>query len=178
MTLGNRYETNISTKPAQARPDPRLSCAHVHAQWSQGADGASCKGSRALGDLIDTPLGSSADARLPRHARLRRPGDFRNVFAKPEKSVDSCFTVLARRNGRQPARLGLAISKKCARRSVDRSRLKRVVRESFRRRRHRLHGIDLVVLCRRSAVTSQNSRLFSSLTVHWNRVQDQLCATC
>ncbi|MCG6863215.1 MAG: ribonuclease P protein component [Chromatiaceae bacterium] len=109
-------------------------------------------------------------------ARLRRPADFRKVFAQPAKSIDSCFTVLARPNGHRPARIGLAISKKNARRAVDRSRIKRVVRESFRQRRHHLHGIDLVVLCRRSAVTLPNGRLFSSLSAHWTSVRDQLCA--
>ncbi|MEA3274020.1 MAG: ribonuclease P protein component [Pseudomonadota bacterium] len=100
------------------------------------------------------------------------------MFANPAKSVDACFTVLARRTDTEPARLGLAISKKCARRAVDRSRLKRVVRESFRRHRADLYGLDLVVLCRRDAVGSRSQRLFDSLSVHWKRILDQLCASC
>jgi len=119
------------------------------------------------------PSRNPVDACLPRQVRLRRAGDFRNLFARPAISVDACFAVRARRNGDQPARLGLAVSKKCARRAVDRNRIKRVVRESFRCRRHRLHGIDLVVVCRQCAVTLPNSRLFPSLTAHWKR----LCAT-
>jgi len=119
-----------------------------------------------------------ADARFPQQAHLKRSGDFRSLLAQPATSTDSCFAVFARRSGRKPARLGLAISKRYARRAVDRSRLKRIVRESFRQQRHRLQGIDLVVLCRRHATTLPNGRLFSSLAAHWKRVRERLCVTC
>ncbi|MCB2261332.1 MAG: ribonuclease P protein component [Candidatus Thiosymbion ectosymbiont of Robbea hypermnestra] len=123
------------------------------------------------------PSPSPVGARLPRRARLKRPGDFRSLFARPALSVDACFAVRARHNDNRPARLGLAVSKKSARRAVERSRLKRVVRESFRHHRHHLHGVDLVVVCRRRAVTLSNGRLFPSLTAHWKRIQERLCAT-
>jgi len=118
------------------------------------------------------------DARFPQQARLKRSGDFRSLFAQPAISTDSCFKIFARPNGRESARLGLAISKRYARRAVDRSRLKRIVRESFRQQRHCLPGVDLVVLSRRRAVTLPNGRLFSSLAAHWKRVRERLCVTC
>lgn len=74
--------------------------------------------------------------------------------------------------------MGLAASRKYARRAIDRNRIKRVVRESFRRHRHCLCGVDLVVLCRRRTVTLPNDRLFSSLAVHWKRIREQLCVVC
>jgi ribonuclease P protein component len=172
-----RYEANFSTKSAQARADPRLSCPYVDAHGAQSADGASRKGTHAPFALIFRLSGESADTSLPRQTRLRRRRDFRHVFAQPSKSGDSYFTVLARRNGRQPARLGLAISIKCAVRAVDRNRIKRVVRESFRRHRYSLHGVDVVVLCRPIAATCPNDRLFSSLSAHWMYVRDSLCVT-
>lgn len=90
--------------------------------------------------------------------------------------MDPYFTVLARPNAEPLARLGLAIAKKCARRAVDRNRLKRLVRESFRLERSGLPGLDLVVLCRRDAVTADNLQLRASLTRHWARIRKQLCA--
>lgn len=90
--------------------------------------------------------------------------------------MDPYFTVLARPNAEPLARLGLAIAKKCARRAVDRNRLKRLVRESFRLERLGLPGLDLVVLCRRDAVTADNLQLRASLTRHWARIRKQLCA--
>ena len=92
--------------------------------------------------------------------------DFKRVFARPQRSVDACFTVLAIEAGQQMARLGLAVSKKQARRAVDRNRLKRLIRECFRHRRHELAGIDIVVLIRAGALGVQNKRLADSLDRH------------
>jgi ribonuclease P protein component len=69
-----------------------------------------------------------------------------------------------------PARLGLAIAKKQVRRAVDRNRIKRIVRETFRRHRARLPGVDLVVMARAAASTADNRRLAASLERHFTRI--------
>lgn len=102
--------------------------------------------------------------------RLRKAVDFQQVFAKPTKSVDRYFTILARPSVETHARLGLAISKKRIRLAVVRNRIKRIVRESFRLRQHRLKGLDFVVLARADAPTADNAVLFHSLTQHWQRI--------
>lgn len=66
------------------------------------------------------------------------------------------------------ARLGLAIAKKQLPRAVDRNRIKRVVRESFRLLQMQEH--DFVVLARRDTVTATNAQLFLSLKHHWDRL--------
>ena len=115
-------------------------------------------------------------SRLPRSAKLLDTPSFDRVFAAPRRSSDGFFTVL----GREPpadgttacsARLGLAIAKRCAPRAVDRNRIKRVIRESFRHARSSLQPMDLVVLCRRTAVEADNAILSASLTKHWKRFQ-------
>lgn len=68
-----------------------------------------------------------------------------------------------RHRDRQPARLGLAISKKGARRAVDRNRLKRLVRETFRHRKQELEGLQLVAIARSSAISADNLALRHSL---------------
>ena len=52
-------------------------------------------------------------------------------------------------NGEVFARLGIVVGKRVARRAVDRSLLKRLVRETFRRQQHELGGFDLLVRPRR-----------------------------
>ena len=78
--------------------------------------------------------------------------------------------VLARRNGDRTARLGLAIAKKQVKRAVDRNRIKRVIRESFRRQANRLTGLDIVVLARRDTAQHNNDKLTASLERHWQRL--------
>ena len=119
---------------------------------------------------VDVGLG------LPRTARLLDKAQFQQVFDDARKSIDPYFTVLGRRNPHSGTRLGLAIAKKCARRAVDRNRLKRLVRESFRIERADLPDVDLVVMCRRDAVAADNPRLAASLARHWARIRKQLCA--
>lgn len=84
--------------------------------------------------------------------RLLTASGFSQVFGESCcKAGDDAFLVLARRNGLNHARLGLAIAKKQLRRAVDRNRVKRVSRESFRMAQEQLSGMDVVVLCRSGA---------------------------
>ncbi len=90
------------------------------------------------------------------------------MFAGPRRSSDAWFTVLAaRHDAAHPARLGLAIAKKQVRLATRRNRIKRVVRETFRRRRAALHGHDVVVMARRAAAAASNRELVASLEQHF-----------
>ncbi len=109
-------------------------------------------------------------ARFERRARLAGKADFRRVFERPERSADGGFTVLARPNGLGFARLGMAISRKVAKSAVQRNRIKRVVRESFRVNRHELGGIDIVVIGRPDLGKQNNKTIFDALQRHWKRL--------
>lgn len=116
-----------------------------------------------------------ADARFPRSARLHEKADFQRLFARSDKIVDQCFTVRYRCNQLSHARLGLAVSRRTSKCAVERNRIKRVVRESFRRHRRRLPGLDVIVISRSSAAGRGNKELFSSLIRHWNRLETASC---
>ena len=92
---------------------------------------------------------------------------YQRVFKKAKRSRDELFTVLSRENRNKGARLGLAISKKNCRLAVQRNRLKRVVRESFRLHKETLTGLDFVVMCEAGASRADNKDLFASLAGHW-----------
>jgi ribonuclease P protein component len=68
------------------------------------------------------------------------------------------------------ARLGLAISKQVSRRAVERNRLKRLVRESFRRVRHRLPAVDLVVMARAQAAGMDGAQLLAEIDELWGKL--------
>ena len=105
--------------------------------------------------------------RFSKANRLLQAIDYQNVFEKPEKVADKYFTVLAKVNQTHEARLGLAISKKNVRQAADRNRLKRLVRESFRHHKTELHGLDLVVMAKKSAENANNQNLLNALSNHW-----------
>ena len=104
---------------------------------------------------------------FPRTARLTVPARFRDVFARPERFGDRLVTVLARANGTSAPRLGLAVGRRRIARAVQRNRFKRIVRESFRHRRHRLGGYDIVVLPKPAAAHADRSELRASIDRQW-----------
>ena len=104
---------------------------------------------------------------FPPQLRLKKPAEFKNVFAKPVKSNDTYFTLLAVRNDFDHPRLGLAIAKKNIRKAVHRNVIKRAVRENFRLQQQNLGNIDIVVLARREAVDAPLELLRKSLEKHW-----------
>ncbi|HAZ40757.1 MAG TPA: ribonuclease P protein component [Methylococcaceae bacterium] len=111
---------------------------------------------------------------FPRTHRLLTGRDYQRVFGEAFKSSDHFLTVLAKSNGREGARLGLAISKRNVRHAVDRNRVKRIARESFRIRWTDLGNFDYVVLARPAAANADTTTLSRSLRRHW----DQLVRQC
>src|SRR5579859_5950322 len=109
-------------------------------------------------------------AGLPREARLRRAGDFAALRQASGRISGRCFSVRYRVNDTGHARLGLAISKRVSKRAVDRNRIKRLVRESFRRVRHTLPPVDLMVMAREQACTLPGETLLAELDVLWRKL--------
>ena len=109
--------------------------------------------------------------RLQKENRLLNADAFGRVFKKATRSRDKWFTVLARKNELDTARLGLAISKKHCRQATGRNRIKRIVRESFRQHQAEISGMDLVVINQPAATTATNRQLFDSMAAHWQQCQ-------
>jgi ribonuclease P protein component len=107
--------------------------------------------------------------------RLHTAAEFGRVFADPARSTDRFFTVLARPGGRAVARLGLTISRRVAKRAVDRNRLKRLARETFRVQRH-LPSWDFVVLAKPGAAAAEQGALRASLEHHFVRLRNVAAA--
>jgi len=101
--------------------------------------------------------------------RLHTPAEFGRVFAEPARSSDRFFTVLARSTGRPAARLGLTVARRAAKRAVDRNKLKRLARESFRHQTA-LPPWDFVVLARAGADRAERRALRASLDKHFEQL--------
>jgi len=103
----------------------------------------------------------SVSASFPREARLLDAAGYGRVFKRNNNS-DS--------NALEPGRLGLAIAKKRAKRAVDRNRIKRVARESFRHNRALLVGYDAVVMNKDHASSASRVELRQSLDTLWQEL--------
>ncbi|MEO8747836.1 MAG: ribonuclease P protein component [Rhodanobacter sp.] len=81
-----------------------------------------------------------------------------------------CFQLRYAPNELGYARLGLAISKQVSKRAVERNRLKRLVRESFRGVRHDLPPVDLVVMAREQAAGMDGPQLLPQIDELWEKL--------
>jgi ribonuclease P protein component len=113
---------------------------------------------------------------LPAQRRLRRKSDFESAYARGRRCGNGFFAVTAKPNDIGGPRLGLAVSVKNAGNSVERNRLRRTVRESFRLHQHELPAIDLVVSARGRAREATGEELRASLALLWKKVTEQCAA--
>ena len=110
-------------------------------------------------------------AALPRDARLRRAADFAALRTVSGRLGGRCFLLRFGNNEVDTARLGLAISKRCSKRAVDRNRIKRLAREAFRRARPALPPVDILVMARDSAVSETGAVLLAELDALLRRIR-------
>ncbi len=173
---GLRDETNLPAEQSEAETRPRLPRTHAHAWRAQGDQRTPGQGPGTADGL--TPAPPATPAGFPKRARLLTRRDFDRVFGRATRSVDDCFTVLARPNDAGGPRLGLAIARKHARAAVARNRVKRLVRESFRHHQGELGPLDIVVLGRQGLAKRGNVELIASLARHWKRLHEKCKASC
>ena len=95
--------------------------------------------------------------------------DFKAVFSNARFKV-ACryFLVLAIPAAAAGPRLGVVVSKKNVPSAVQRNRVKRLIRENFRKRQTGIGGADLVVLARKNAHTLGNSAINGKMDGLWN----------
>jgi ribonuclease P protein component len=99
------------------------------------------------------------DKSFGKSSRLLNASDYKAVFDDAQlKASNRNILFLAKPNGMSYSRLGLVIAKKNVRLAVQRNRIKRLLRESFRAH-HGSQGIDIVVLARRGLDSIENPEL-------------------
>lgn len=108
---------------------------------------------------------------FPPAARLRQPREFEAVLAGGSRLNEKLLTAVVKANGLAHARLGLAISARSVPRAVDRNRIKRQARESFRMNRSSLPARDVVVLARSGAAKAGAPELRATLERLWQNLR-------
>nr|WP_260524756.1 ribonuclease P protein component [Pseudomonas sp. MWU16-30317] len=99
------------------------------------------------------------------------PRHFKTVFDSPTGKVPGKnLLLLARENDFEHPRLGLVIGKKSVKLSVQRNRLKRVMRDSFRLHQELLAGWDIVIVARKGLGDVENPELHQHLGKLWKRL--------
>ena len=104
---------------------------------------------------------SAFNARYPRSARVRARPEFDAVFAKGHRAATPMLALHYLPDER-PARIGFAVSRKVDTRAVIRNRIKRVLRDHFRRQRCDLAAGAYVVVARPPAAQASGPELVAA----------------
>ncbi|TAK00969.1 ribonuclease P protein component, partial [bacterium] len=89
--------------------------------------------------------------RFPKRARLLRRSEFLNLSRTGKKVYTSHFVVLSKTNDKGENRLGVTVSARVGK-AVARNRIKRLLREFFRRHSRELSSPqDIVIIARKGA---------------------------
>lgn len=108
---------------------------------------------------------------FPKTARLLKPRDYSEVFNNVQLRVPhKHFLILAAPNTLGHARIGMVFSKKNLKLAVQRNRIKRMVRETFRLQ-HELPSLDIIILGRQGLASVENPELQSILNDLWQRLK-------
>jgi len=110
-----------------------------------------------------------------RESRLLTPGHFQSVFKKPIRFGSRHFTILITpthlsKDSSKNNRLGLAVAKKRVKLAVQRNRIKRIIRESFRLNQHDLPAIDMVVMVKSGIDQLDNKEINQQLEKIWRKI--------
>jgi len=94
---------------------------------------------------------------------------FSKIFSSPEKkySTDS-FLLLCKENNLEHSRLGVAIRKKDIKLSVNRNRIKRKIKGSFRSKALELQKKDYVVFVKRK-LSGEDNKINKDLDFLWSK---------
>jgi ribonuclease P protein component len=124
-------------------------------------------------------VSSSGDQRLRRCDRLRDRRDFQRVSRGAVRVSSAAFVLLSApsRTEASFSRLGVTASRRVGK-AVDRNRVKRRIREWFRRHRDDLPaGRDIVVIARQGAARLDSSLTWQQLSAAGERLRSETAAS-
>ncbi len=119
---------DVSAEQSSPGQDPRVQSADGNKERAPGAQETPGQGAQAPDAFALLKRASS----FPKDARLRKPAEFRQVYAHGRRHDGLLMTAFVLSNGLGHHRLGVTASRKLSKSAVRRNRAKRLLRESFR----------------------------------------------
>ncbi len=152
----NYGKENIPTEQPQTRQETRISLTHGDQKRTRRFE--TPPGERTQ-EINGSPL---LNFGLPKAERLRKPAEFRRVYANGKRFEGRFMTVFIAPSETPFQRLGITASRKGVGNAVMRNRAKRLLREAFRLSKSELREIetkfDWVLNARRALLNTKLDR--------------------
>ena len=124
--MNNYAEKNISTEQPPPREKTRIQSANGDQERTRRFETPPRQGTQSIdGQTL-------LNYRLPKDERLRKPAEFRVVYAEGKRFDGRLITVFILPSETAFQRVGITASKKISNKAHDRNRAKRLLREAFR----------------------------------------------
>ena len=101
---------------------------------------------------------------------MRRPAEFKRIYAIGRRFGNEYFTANAQANGLSWPRLGMSIAARNLRRAVDRNRVRRLIRESFRVHQQGLPPLDIIIGARVATKSADGPCMRAALDKLWQKI--------
>ena len=146
-------ETDLPTQQQTTQANARIPRSHGYPGRPPGVEEATCERAEAAdGDhsAEAAGLGHTRVERFPKTARVRKRAEYLRIQRVGRRTIGPCFIVISALAGSGMSRVGITVSRRVGD-AVTRNRIKRLVREFFRRHRRRIKPPQTVVVIGRSA---------------------------
>ncbi len=97
--------------------------------------------------------------------KIRTAADFQRVFKQRKKIHSTHFTFYYYKNELDYLRFGVITSKRNVRLSVNRNRIRRIVKETMRTNQYLLPGLDVVIVANPQGEQAHNQELQQCLAM-------------
>lgn len=104
-----------------------------------------------------------SDNSFPAKFKIKTSRDFRNILTEGTKTHSQNFILYVKPNSLGFPRLGVSVGKKTSASSVRRNRMKRVLREVFRKNKSAFSSNDVVFLIKNDVSGKKSSDLCSEI---------------
>ena len=102
--------------------------------------------------------------------RIRTTALFQYIYSKRQRLSDRYYLLYYLDNDVGHSRLGVVASRRSVKKAIIRSRVRRMVKESFRRQKNKLPSFDIIFIAKACASQANNRELYKCI----NRLLGQL----
>ena len=165
--LRGTNEADVSTKQPTTQTDTRLPRSHGHPGRAAGAETPARQGPQAADGQHSTETALTSgrrDERLPKAHRIRKRAEFLRIQRVGRRKSGARFVVITEPRHNGISRLGITSSRHVGG-AVARNRVRRLVREFFRRHKYQIvPPQDIVVIARAGAANATFTQVTEELT--------------